>query len=163
MKLSADQYLGLLNSLLASGKSVQTSAKGASMAPTIPDGSLLDVQPVKPEEMQVGDIVLARAASGRPVYHRVTRIFGGRRRRQVQTWGDACARPDPPVPVGNVLGRVQAAEANGVRIDLAEHQRNLVRRMRRRYLRLWWRCVAAWPSALHRGATLCSPAQHDDS
>ena len=152
MKLSADQYLELLSSLLSSGRSVQTPAKGSSMAPTIPDGSLLDVQSVTPEELQVGDIVLVKAAGGRPLYHRVARIFGGRHRRQVQTWGDACARPDLPVPVANVLGRVQAAETNGVRIDLADHQRKLARRLRRRYLRLWWRVLTCSSSASHRVA-----------
>ena len=163
MKFPLQQYCELLESLLGVGHSVQTRTKGTSMEPTIPDGSVLHVQPVALQDVQMGDIVLIKSASGRPLYHRVVRVFHKQGQSQVQTWGDACASLDAPVPLEHVLGRVTAVESNGVEIDLIASRREALRQMWYRYLWVWWRRLFRCPLASRTATALCSPVHQEDN
>jgi len=59
-----------LEDLIAQGKSVQFRLKGRSMQPFIPDGCKITVAPTRFEDMNIGDVVLARWRNGW-ILHRV--------------------------------------------------------------------------------------------
>lgn len=76
-----------------------------SMEPDIPVGSLVVIEPVDPQDLEVGDIVSYRDDSNMsvPVTHRV--VENDMVEWQLVTKGDANAQPDPmPVSYGQVIG-----------------------------------------------------------
>jgi signal peptidase len=80
---------------------------GSSMAPAIPRGSLVIIEPTAPETLAVGEVVTLRLESGALVTHRITRLatLGGE--RYVETRGDANRDADPVLqPVSSIIGRV---------------------------------------------------------
>lgn len=123
----------LISHLLAEGHAVRFSAPGDSMYPTICDGDIITVAPVKTASVATGDIILYRHKSG-VAAHRVVRIAknGGSRSHQFSPEsqakdhspqscyilrGDAAIVFDDPVLAAQVLGRVTLVERQGRRID----------------------------------------------
>lgn len=141
MRLAAEAYAELLCSLLAEGRPVLTTVHGGSMSPAIPDGSTVRIEPI--DGPRVGEVVVRRGEGGRLVCHRLASVAGDR----LQTWGDACLLPDPPTDAAALVGRVVAAEVQGVRLTVLVRPRW---RMAWRYLKL----------RLRRG--LSSPASSDE-
>ena len=109
------------NELLREGHRIKFKAPGDSMYPTICDGDLVTVQPIKPSNVIVGDIILYRHKSG-VVAHRVlntqvpqssvlsTQYFFTLR-------GDAAIVLDNPVGAHQILGKVISIERNCHRIN----------------------------------------------
>jgi signal peptidase len=80
---------------------------GRSMAPAVPVGSLVTLEPVASDRIRVGDVVSARADNGVLVTHRVTRIADLPAGRHLELRGDANPHPDPVlVPASAVIGHV---------------------------------------------------------
>ena len=80
---------------------------GGSMAPTIPRGSLVIVEPAKGQALQPGDIATFRTAQGVVVTHRQTRVVERPDGSWYETRGDANAQPDPALwPAAALVGRV---------------------------------------------------------
>lgn len=75
-------------------------AFGRSMEPVIPSGSLLTIEPVDPERIELGDIVLARVGDSTMV-HLVKTI--DRERRRVEISG-TCGPADGWTPFERVYG-----------------------------------------------------------
>lgn len=77
--------------------------RGRSMAPGVPDKSLILVRPLK-REPQPGEVVVYWSEEGEfPVVHRLLEKTSGGWRLQ----GDNNCRPDPwPVPQTSLVGRV---------------------------------------------------------
>ena len=73
-----------------------------SMWPALKQGDLILVAAVKPEELNVGDVVVYENVRGFTI-HRITAI--DREAGEVTTKGDANNVPDQPVPVKDVFGR----------------------------------------------------------
>lgn len=82
---------------------------GRSMAPTLSSGTQIEVRPLIGRPRR-GDVV-ACASRGRLVVHRVVRVEGS----QVVTQGDASPAPDPPWPIGDLLGSVALPQRGAVR------------------------------------------------
>lgn len=81
--------------------------KGPSMSPTIPLGSLLVEQTVRPAELAVGDVVTFVQPNGAVVTHRITRIAIVDGELAIETKGDANAAADSALhPADRVTGRV---------------------------------------------------------
>jgi len=71
--LSPDNFEQVCTELLREGHMVKFSAPGISMYPTICDGDLITVEPIKSADICVWDIILYHHSSG-VVAHRVIRI-----------------------------------------------------------------------------------------
>lgn len=76
------------------------------MSPILPDGSVVGVRQVSESALRVGDIVLVDLPHAGLVAHRLLR-WPPRPGRPALSMGDRCAGPDPPLPPGAVLGRVE--------------------------------------------------------
>ena len=130
----AAMFLGACERLLTDGCAVRFRAEGTSMLPTVADGELLLVEPVRGEDIRSGDILLCRCPAG-ALAHRVADIItppgGG---REFLLRGDGKLGGDAPVAAADVLGRVMAASGNG-----------RVRRLQGPIARLRWRLRAAVP------------------
>jgi hypothetical protein len=119
---------------LQEGYRVNFSAPGHSMFPTIMANEAIMVEPIDPETVRMGDIILYRT-NGRLIAHRVVGInmFSGNRSSlhsdfdtQSSTLsphplftfrGDACLSCDTPVKAGQILGKVVSIERNGCSTD----------------------------------------------
>ena len=101
---------------LARGESVWMTVQGGSMTPLVRSGDRVRVTPDRQSELQSGQIVLALAASGQFVVHRVVLQTGN----AVTLRGDARPAPDPPFARSQVLGIVDEASRGKRRIPLAD-------------------------------------------
>jgi len=91
----------------------ETTVKGASMEPTIPDGARIQIRP-RPIDAYANGQVVACVASDELFAHRV--VFCGSRGRSrdlVITLGDNLTLCDPPTRKGDILGEVTALWQDG--------------------------------------------------
>jgi hypothetical protein len=79
--------------------------RGGSMRPLLRSGWRVRLRPIQPDMLRPG-MVLAVALGDQVVVHRIVRVEPA----AVQTWGDAVAIPDPPVPLAHVVGLVDAVQ-----------------------------------------------------
>src|SRR5262245_40148745 len=93
---------------LRSGSTLRLRARGSSMLPFLRDGDLLEIWPVSPVEIQVGDVICYEPSPGALCLHRVVTRDG----RGFVTRGDALTHVEV-VPAGSVLGRVRAVARRG--------------------------------------------------
>ena len=82
---------------------------GGSMAPALPVGSAVIVQPIPISSLRVGDIVTIEVGPEHAIFtHRITRLVDRADGLWIETKGDANATPDPTIiPATSVKGRVQ--------------------------------------------------------
>jgi len=154
-----DLFSEVLGDTLNRGHSIRFRAPGDSMYPTICDGDLIVVEPIRPAVVTVGDIILYQDKSGVTV-HRVTHILkrskenlrsalqGPQDRSISETLefllrGDAAITDDDPVRPEQILGKVVSIERNGRRIDpyylritLYFKIRRIAARIKRLFLRI---------------------------
>jgi signal peptidase I len=109
--------LDLSTELLGRGKRVRFRAPGRSMYPTIRENEAITVEPVTPQDVKVGDIILYRLRDS-VVAHRVMRIETGKGDTvrfilREDTWGTL----DAPVETRQILGKVVSVERAGRNID----------------------------------------------
>ncbi len=97
--------------LLRSGQSVRFVARGASMWPSIPPGSRLEVLPCPAGELKVGELA-AFDRGGQLVVHRVTRLEAGGVRMQ----GDNREVSDGEISAEQVLGRATVLERRSLHV-----------------------------------------------
>jgi signal peptidase I len=88
------------------------------MYPTIRENEAITVEPVAPQDVKVGDIILYRSGES-VVAHRVIQIEKGRGNTlrfilREDTWGTL----DEPVEAEQILGKVVSVEREGRNIDL---------------------------------------------
>jgi hypothetical protein len=99
--------------LRASGQ-LRLAARGYSMLPTLWPGDVLTIQAASLEQVSRGDLVLF-AREGSFFIHRVLRST--REPMRLITRGDSMPGPDAPVTASELLGKVIAAERNGVSLS----------------------------------------------
>lgn len=109
--------LDLSTELLGRGKRVRFRAPGRSMYPTIRENEAITVEPVAPQDVKVGDIILYRSGES-VVAHRVIRIERGKGDTlrfilREDTWGTL----DTPIEAGQILGKVVSVERAGRNVD----------------------------------------------
>lgn len=141
MIISDNEIIQNAIALVNEGMRVTFPVKGYSMLPFI-IGSRESVDLVKPEQIQIGDVVLAWVENSRYVIHRIIRIDG----EQVTLMGD-----------GNVAGvehcllKDVAAKAINVVTPKGKHH-PLYNPWRIKASRIWWRLlpVRRWILAIYR-------------
>lgn len=125
-------FVELIGELLGRGRRVRFRVHGKSMHPTINDGEMVTVEPVKPSVVKQGDIILYRNPKGL-IAHRVVAIAGpggkGPTFRPPSSGlsadylfllrGDASRSCDSPVESSQILGRVVSVERDGRSSELA--------------------------------------------
>lgn len=116
--LAGETLEALARAVLAAGHRLRFRARGRSMAPQLPDGSLLEVAPRPFADVRVGDVVLYGAGVHRLVAHRVI----DRDARTLTTRGDSAARRDRVAQkeflgVVTALWRESASGSTRVRLD----------------------------------------------
>lgn len=79
------------------GRYATMTVLSASMRPTIPEGSVVVVTPLRPSEIRVGQILTYAVPEGdhQVVSHRVIEVVRGGDRPVIRTQGDANNAPDP--------------------------------------------------------------------
>ena len=107
------EHAELVLSLLADGHSVTKKDSGDSMLPSITSGAVLQIEPLAQTQPRLGDVVFFEACDGRTIIHRVSLCFRRKSHLWIQTWGDNCQKPDAPVPISKVLGRIASMQING--------------------------------------------------
>jgi phage repressor protein C with HTH and peptisase S24 domain len=117
IRCNADEFNRLAQPLVAQGTSFLLCVHGASMYPTIRDGDVIQVQPVEPGEIGIGDIFLFRT-SGRLFVHRLVARSRQGDRLLLVAKGDANPRPDRQVEYDDVLGQI-------VELRRRRHRRSL--------------------------------------
>jgi signal peptidase I len=109
--------LDLSTELLGRGKRVRFRAPGRSMYPTIRENEAITVEPVAPQDVKVGDIILYRSDES-VVAHRVMRIEKERSDTvRFILREDTLGTLDAPVEAEEVLGKVVSVERAGRNID----------------------------------------------
>jgi signal peptidase I len=110
--------LDLSTELLGRGKCVRFRAPGRSMYPTIRENEAITVEPVAPQDVKVGDIILYRSEQS-VVAHRVMRIETGKGDTlRFILREDTLGTLDAPVEAEEVLGKVVSVERAGRDVDL---------------------------------------------
>lgn len=86
----------------------EATVRGISMGQTIPDETVVRVEPLSLRKIRPGEVVVFRDRE-RLVAHRLR----FRARRYALMLGDGYRTPDFPVPDGELLGRVVAIQSDG--------------------------------------------------
>jgi len=100
----------LLLTMMESGSSLRTMARGFSMWPFIRDKDILTIAPFKNKQPARGDVVaFTQPASGKLTIHRII----GQTDNGLIIKGDKCLVPDGEVPNREIIGYVCRIERNG--------------------------------------------------
>lgn len=161
MRLPSPECCELLTDLLSRGLTCEIRMRGRSMHPAIRDGDLVMLRPLDDQDLRPGDILLCASPEGRLFCHRLVRVIKQGGQRWVQTWGDAVPWPDRPIPLANVLGRVEAVRVRGRELSREALVRGFRRSLRRRRLGLHVPGLLAARRALL--LRRCAPAQAPQS
>jgi signal peptidase len=116
-RTSPPSLILLSGDLLSRGLGVRFRAPGTSMHPTIRHGDVITIEPVAPDNLKRGDIILYRSKSGF-VAHRIMNMEerdGSRLTFCLR--GDASTTCDAPVKPEQVLGKVVCLEREHRIID----------------------------------------------
>lgn len=100
-----------------SGLKTWLRVRGSSMQPVIPHRGEVLIRARGDDSVKRGDVVMAIAVHGLPVIHRVARVDG----TDVHLKGDHCVRADPPIPMEQILGVVEAVRRDGRVHDVSRH------------------------------------------
>jgi signal peptidase I len=99
--------------LLSEGKTIRIKALGYSMYPCIKPGCLILIEPLKIKGPPVpGEIIAIKRESGLIVH----RLFKTVKEKGVTSYiarGDSNSKPDDPVNIGMIAGRIVRAETTG--------------------------------------------------
>lgn len=116
----------LISDLLTDGHKVRFCAPGNSMYPTILNGDEITVESIKPEAINIGDIILYRNKNS-VIAHRFVRTENKSEShfqfsvRTPQTHfilrGDAAVVFDDPISAEQILGKVIRVEREGRRVN----------------------------------------------
>jgi signal peptidase I len=110
LKANRTDFLELTQELLQRGTMLRFRAHGRSMHPFIKDGSILTVEPLNGASARIGDVIFYRRSDGSLTAHRLVDITGQQNDGVLVTKGDSLKYYDPPVPAGQVMGRVILVE-----------------------------------------------------
>jgi len=101
--------------------SARIRVQGSSMLPSIRPGDEIELRPVAPQAIEIGDVVAYRRADRLFVH----RVVARNSQRELVTRGDTLPQADAPVSESELLGAVSAVRRNGRNVSL---QSTLARR-----------------------------------
>lgn len=122
--------------LLRDEQAVRLTVRGYSMRPLIPDGTTLELEPIAPHQLQLGDIILTY--SQHPTFgavYIIHRLLSLRKAADnqilVTTRGDAVFELDPNLTATpeTIFGRVVAVELNAHRYDYKSKRWRILNRV----------------------------------
>jgi signal peptidase I len=96
----------VVREVMQRGLSIRVKARGSSMVPLIHTGDVLFVEPVKLEQLKVGDIIVFDNNSVSYVAHRIIK----KNDSTVTTKGDNQFHFDRPIPNEHVRGKITQIE-----------------------------------------------------
>jgi len=126
---ASNLLLDLTTELLSQGTTVRFRPSGRSMYPSIREGEVITVEPVRASDVKSADIVLYRSERGL-IAHRVVEI-ASRDSRVFRVQGDASLSCDQPVEAEQILGRVVGVQRNGRSVSLSSPGAKLWHKVRR--------------------------------
>jgi len=113
--LDRDSLLPVVASRLGGDERFESTIRGGSMAPAIPQYSRLQVQLLGGRVPERGDILYYLADDGFVIHRVVQHLSADSGERYFLTIGDDCLAPDPPLPEHRILGVVIAVETSSGR------------------------------------------------
>lgn len=120
--------------MAAGAQHVRFPLRGVSMLPTLETGDVAVIEPLGDSPPVQGDIVLFEDPLGRPVIHRVVHIARRRDVMMVVTASDTNPSTlDDPVPLPRIVGRVTAADRDGVPLQLGARRPSALNRIRAQF------------------------------
>ena len=131
------ELLEVVREATSAGASLWIRIRGGSMMPAIPTDAEVRFVTLAARPIRVGDVVLARAAGGQPVLHRVRSLNGD----HVQLKGDNLMAADDLLPMSDVIAIADAVRADGRVTPIPAAPRALHKRILRTF-RLMWRRMA---------------------
>jgi signal peptidase I len=111
-KARDESRCGLAAEALRSWGELQLRATGVSMLPTLWPGDVLTIQSCRPDQAELGEIVLFMRW-GRFFIHRIVSKNPGAGDEFLITRGDCMPKNDPPVRSGDFLGRITEVRRAG--------------------------------------------------
>ena len=118
-----DELAEMIRGPVGAGGAVWIKAKGSSMRPAIPPGTLVRLEAIPAHGPVPGDVVLAIFPDGKPVLHRVLRCSGPR----LTLKGDNLPVADAEIRTLNALAQATAVQINGQVISMYDRPRNSLR------------------------------------
>jgi hypothetical protein len=109
LEIDERELVDIIRQTARSGLKTWLRVRGSSMQPVIPHRGEVLIRARNEDVVRCGDVVLAVAVNGLPVIHRVVRVDG----RQVHLKGDHCVWTDPPIPLEQIVGVVEAVRSGG--------------------------------------------------
>jgi signal peptidase I len=103
--------------LLRHGKNIRFKAPGRSMHPSIKDGDIITVVPIRSLDVDTGDVIMYRSTHN-VIVHRVVRIKSNYGDPLLTLRADAFGASDELVTARQILGKVVFVERNGRSIDI---------------------------------------------
>jgi len=111
VRLAEFSFPALIKDLLQQGHSLRCRTLGTSMFPLIRSGNIIQVEPVKVQDLRVGDVVVYHDCADSLVAHRLIEKSLVRGRVVLTTKGDTFPRSGAEkVQPEQILGRVVAVE-----------------------------------------------------
>lgn len=135
-------FEGLSAEILKRGKSLRFTAHGSSMIPLVRDGDILLIDPVDPNFLHAGDVVLCQLEPGRVVVHRVISVKRTRDGLDVLIQGDHSSKPDGKINQNQVYGKLVSIDRDGERIAMETPAMRIMSLVAA--LRLQWRLDRYW-------------------
>lgn len=133
MQVFNDLFFEQVDCLLKEGKKVFIAAKGISMEPTLQNDDRVLLEAAGQGSVQVGRIVLARAAEGY-LLHRVEYMRG----EKICLIGDANLWQKEKLCLNDISGVVVAAYRGEIKLDLRDGS-GKIEQIKRKLSRLWKR------------------------
>ncbi len=123
------EFYALARQLTESGIAVRLRLYGQSMYPLLRDGDLVDIVPISPKQVRIGDIVFFRSGRRLLAHRVIKRTVEGRSVRLI-TQGDSLPTADRPIDdEADLLGRVEIVYRNGRAIRLDRGMIGLIGRL----------------------------------
>ncbi|MBI5099227.1 MAG: signal peptidase I [Nitrospirae bacterium] len=110
-------YPDVAESILKNKTNLKIPVIGDSMSPVLRTGDTIYVEPVKTEELSIGDILVYKT-QGNMVAHRLVRIFRNNEKCMFMTKGDTFLSVDSPLKESDIIGRVYAVGKPGMVLNL---------------------------------------------
>lgn len=118
LNLKREDFASIAYGVLGREKVLRFEAKGASMAPFIKDGDILEVTPVNGEEIRVGDVIFYHVGGKHTVAHRVIKRITENGKVVFLAKGDSNTDEGEEVRPEQIMGIVRTIERKGRKIRI---------------------------------------------
>lgn len=131
IKASVENFANVMTlskELLDRGITLKISLSGNSMFPYLRKGDIALVKAVTPDEIEIGDVIVFQTP-GKFIAHRLIRIINKNGEILVQSKGDSLYKPDPPVPIESLIGKIISIDRAKRTIDYIGTKQKKINRL----------------------------------